>query len=281
MRFLHATCTVTSYLPLGVLYGFSACIRVLVQHVFRYRRSVIWDNLRQAFPSRSEAEIRRLSKQTYARLCDLLVETVKLAKLEPVAIRQRVSFGGLDIIRNNREQRPMIVMAPHLVNWEWAMQSLKLHVPEDAILFYRPLHVKALDDFIYKIRSRFGIILVPGKDAAREIVRRRRQRCLLIIASDQAPSSRQSVRRVSLLGRETTFSTVVEDLAARLDCRVLFVSGKCTRRGFYEAQIEQLCAPGENAERLLERYALALERAVRAQPDIWLWSHRRWRERNI
>ena len=37
-------------LPLAWLYGLSNCVAVLLQHVIRYRRQTVEDNLKQAFP---------------------------------------------------------------------------------------------------------------------------------------------------------------------------------------------------------------------------------------
>ncbi|MDD6228906.1 MAG: acetyltransferase, partial [Bacteroidales bacterium] len=54
-----------SLLPLGVLYGLADVTAWLARVVVRYRRKVIMDNLRHAFPDRSEAELKRICHRFY------------------------------------------------------------------------------------------------------------------------------------------------------------------------------------------------------------------------
>ncbi|MCB0616984.1 MAG: hypothetical protein KDC75_26885, partial [Phaeodactylibacter sp.] len=52
-----------SLLPFPLLYLLSDGIYVLIYHVFGYRKQVVWSNLRNSFPEKSEAELRVIMRR--------------------------------------------------------------------------------------------------------------------------------------------------------------------------------------------------------------------------
>ena len=70
-----------SYLPLTFLYLFSDLLFVVLYHINKYRRQVVDENLRNAFPEKSDAERKKLALQYYHYLCDLIIESVKMINI--------------------------------------------------------------------------------------------------------------------------------------------------------------------------------------------------------
>ena len=60
---------------------------------------------------------------------------------------------------------------------------------------------------------------------------------------------------------------------------VLFVQCRRVRRGYYEMEFHELAKPPykKDEHEILERYIELTERAIREQPESWLWSNRRWK----
>ena len=52
-------------LPLRVLYMISDSFFVVVYYLVRYRRDVVYANLKNSFPEKSEEEIRKISKKFF------------------------------------------------------------------------------------------------------------------------------------------------------------------------------------------------------------------------
>ena len=52
-----------SRLPMRILYIKSDIFFFLIYYVFRYRKNVVLENLRLAFPEKSEAERKKISKK--------------------------------------------------------------------------------------------------------------------------------------------------------------------------------------------------------------------------
>src|SRR5579863_6874037 len=78
-----------SLLPMRVLYLLSDGIYGLVYYVFGYRRKVVMDNLRQAFPEKTEAERVRIAKKFYHNFIDSFVEVIKLVSAKEAWLRKR------------------------------------------------------------------------------------------------------------------------------------------------------------------------------------------------
>ena len=60
---------------------------------------------------------------------------------------------------------------------------------------------------------------------------------------------------------------------------VVFAAIEKPRRGHYHATIKLACADaaGLPEGELTREYVRYLESVIRRQPDMWLWSHRRWK----
>src|ERR1700744_1118657 len=76
-HFLYSTLYVLSLLPFPVLYLMSDGVCFLLYRVLGYRKNVVFKNLRNAFPDKSQKEIDQLARSFYRYLCDLFLETFK------------------------------------------------------------------------------------------------------------------------------------------------------------------------------------------------------------
>ena len=70
-----------SSLPLPVLYRLADILYGILYYVIRYRKKVVYENLQNAFPEKSETEREAVAKQFYRHLTDIIVETLKLRHL--------------------------------------------------------------------------------------------------------------------------------------------------------------------------------------------------------
>ena len=51
-----------SRLPLWALYGITDGVRLLIYYLIGYRKSVVIQNIKNAFPDKSEEEIKKITK---------------------------------------------------------------------------------------------------------------------------------------------------------------------------------------------------------------------------
>src|SRR6266700_3367836 len=67
-----------SLIPMQVLYLFSDCIYGILYYVLKYRKKIVMDNLRTAFPEKTNAELTVIAKKFYRNFADTFIETTKL-----------------------------------------------------------------------------------------------------------------------------------------------------------------------------------------------------------
>src|SRR5271170_4887663 len=78
-----------SLLPMRMLYLLSDAIYGIVYYCIGYRRKVVMDNLRQAFPEKSEAERIDIAKKFYHNFIDSFVEVIKLISADERWLHKR------------------------------------------------------------------------------------------------------------------------------------------------------------------------------------------------
>lgn len=274
-------------LPLGVLYPVSSVAAFLTYHVIRYRRRVVHDNLTQCFQDKNPAAIRAIERRFYRNLTDYIFETLKLLHISDKEIKRRMTFSGVELMDNELAAgRNIVIYFAHTGNWEWA-PSVCLHSRYHGSRkveygqIYRPLRNKTFDALMLEVRSRFGSHSIPKQLTLRHLLQTVKSGCLFETGfmADQKPSHGDPERIVSFMNRPTAVITGTETLARRMDTAVFYWDMSKPSRGHYHIDIIPIAtqAGGTRAGQLTTEYFRLLEKTIRRQPDIWLWSHRRWK----
>lgn len=285
MNFLHALLVIlfilfTGIIPFFLLYPFSDFIRILLSHLFRYRRPLVEQNLIETFPELSQKELRELSWKFYRNLSDVLLEGIKAFTMTRRQLRKRHKVMNPEIaLEYNKTKRSIIAVPSHYGNWEWGSMSGAVQLPQQYIVFYKPLGNKWIDRFARWSRSKHGGKLVSIYNTARVFEEYQDKNSIFIMASDQSPTNLGKAYWINFLGRETAFLHGPEAYAKKYDLPVIFVDIQRVKRGYYQLHLELISdKPRETAEgEITKRYASLLEKAIYHQPENWLWSHRRWK----
>jgi Kdo2-lipid IVA lauroyltransferase/acyltransferase len=268
-------------LPLPLLYGVSTLIAFVLYRIARYRRQVIADNLQHAFPTLGNNEKHALERRIYAHLSDLAVETLAGQGMSRAEFCRRATLENPEILQPFKErQQSLLLLTSHQGNWEWLSHVIGEYMgcPVDAV--YKALHNPHFDAVNYETRARAGVP-IPFSEAGREILRRRREyRCFAMVA-DQSPFKRDKRYWHEFLGRPASFYLGPQRIAEVMQYPVIFVAMTKQRRGYYSVRFEILAEPpyAKGSTAILDRYIDAVERAIRAQPETWMWSNRKWKHR--
>ena len=81
------------------------------------------------------------------------------------------------------------------------------------------------------------------------------------------------------MNQETGFFIGVDRIAKKSDQVVIFPSFKKVKRGYYEIQLNVLEDNPSIIEdfSIIDKYTHILEQSIRKAPEMWLWSHKRWK----
>lgn len=273
-----------SKIPFWGLYKISDFIFLLIYHIIGYRKKVVLKNLKIAFPYKSDQELHRISKQFYAHFCDLFVETIKLLTVPPKEIQSRILINNLDRIRTNlmNEQR-VLLYAAHQGNWEW-LTLLPLYFKTNASTFYKPLKSSYFNELFLLIRERFGVQCLPHKQGFKTLNSFQNHKMIFMscLIGDQNPTAISSKRTIIFFSRQTDFFEGPARIANKIDAVVLFPYFKKYKRGHYELNFEFLAkVKSSGSEELLKEFASILERVIELSPELYLWTHKRWKRNGV
>jgi len=235
--------------------------------------------LSKAYPTHSQRELKRIEKGYYKHLCDLLVEFWKQLTASSDFINKHVQIEGIEKIHQSQKggKSVMLVMG-HVNSWEWAMQKIGLNVSNPFYVLYRPLSNQSIDQLVLKVRTKFGINLIGMSAIVRFLMTNRDRTVGGCFIADQNPPKKNALWS-DFLRRETAFFSGFQKLAKKFNHEVYFLEVTKTKRGYYTGRLELLVKePKEmSEEEMTHLFAKRLEKQIDAQPESWLWSHRRWK----
>ncbi|MBP3517809.1 MAG: lysophospholipid acyltransferase family protein [Parabacteroides sp.] len=272
-----------TYVRWRVLYAFSDLLFGLLYYIVRYRRSIVRRNLTESFPEKSPAEIRRIEKAFYHFFADLILESGKLAFITPDEISRRMRFTNVESINSSlRQGKPVAIYLGHYANWEW-VSSMPLWLEKGTIgaQIYHELRSKRMDRLMLHIRGRMGAVCVEMRKTARYINEwaQNREACAIGFIADQSPKKREVRHFLSFLNHEVPVLTGTEKVIKRYGFEAWYLDVRRVKRGFYEAEFVRLHEmPRELSDfELTALYFQRLEQTIRRQPELYLWTHNRFK----
>lgn len=271
-----------SLLPFPLLYLLSDGIYFLIYRVLGYRKEVVMNNLRNSFPEKDEAELKAIASKFYRWFCDLTLETLKTLTISPEEVRKRVEFRGKDILQQYaREKRSVILVLGHYGNWELAgaRYSQERDIPQLHVI-YHPLANARFDRLMYHMRTRHGTKLYTMRETSKAMIRDRDLLTATAFIADQTPSPERAYW-MTFLNQDTPVFQGTEGLARKLDKPVIYISITRPERGYYCMSMETLVADPTRTRdgEITEVHTRRLEQDIRKYPELWLWTHRRWKHK--
>lgn len=281
---LYYMCCCIAILPRFVRYYIlQEFIFFILQYVIRYRRKVVMENLRNAFPEKSEKELRDIAKRCNRNLAEQVINIISLAGASTNRRKKLLRFEGAEAYVKATADTDFVVMGGHLGCWEYFTALGVYDKGHKLVSVYHPLQSNTLDYLFKRLRACDNTELIPRDDSLLYFVRNRGkgQKLALGLIADQNPFWYPDAHWINFFHQETIFADGGENVARKYSLPVILVYMRRLRRGEYELFFEQLYDGKEEvAENVItERYAHRLEEIIRECPEMWLWSHRRWKHK--
>jgi Kdo2-lipid IVA lauroyltransferase/acyltransferase len=271
---------IISLLPFFVLYIFSDGLYVALFYLLRYRRNVVKENLANAFPEKTVEERHLIEKKYYHFLSDMIFESIKMFTISESEMNKRFSFKNLPEINQYLENgRSVIAVTGHYGNWEWGSLSFISHLKKPVLIVYKPLSDKRFGEKLNTIRARFGSVLIPMKQTLRKVAGYKATTHVLVLLGDQTPVRGETQYFTEFLNQPTAVFLGIEKIAKMTNNPVLFFRINRLKRGHYQAEAITIT---DNPKELKDyeitiAHTKKLEQTIKEQPELWLWSHRRWK----
>lgn len=239
------------------------------------------ENLRNAFPEKSDAEIERIAKGVFTNLCKNGVEWVSVRKLNKENIDLWVKSEGLDKIgRVLSKGKGGIVLSSHFGNWE----LLHVYFPlkgYHGTTIARRLYFDKYDQFLSSVRASKGVSVIYRGESPKKLLRLLKQNKLIGILADQDMDSVEGIF-VDFFGKPayTPKAPVAFSLASGaplIPCLVIREGGRHRLVIEDPIEMEEKSTKDETIRFNTERWSRLMESYVRKYPEQWVWMHRRWK----
>ncbi len=267
-------------IPFGVLYAFSDLVFYLVYYVAGYRKKVVFNNLKNSFPEKDDAWITKTAKGFYHHFADMLIESLKAFTMKDKAIVERYKFNDVAFLDAlYRKGKNVLCVAGHYGNWEWGGIATGPQVLHKPVGFYKPLSNKYVDGYVQHTRVQGRAVLASIASTAETFSTGWGEPAIYYMVADQSPSSKRLAFWVNFLNQETAALHGPEKYARLYNMPVVFAHATKVKRGYYTVDFRMLEPEPENTGpgEITARYMQMLESVIKADPQYYLWSHRRWK----
>lgn len=271
-------------LPRPVLSAFGAFVGWLAW-TLGIRRRVALDNLRLAFPEKSEAERRAIARANYRHLGQMIPDFLRVPTLSPEALDRIFVYDGWECyLAAAALGKGVIACTAHFGNFDLlASANTRRGVPITQIA--RKMGKNVANDLIREVRRRSGVdelVVEPGQ-TMRAILRALKQNRVIGWTIDQ----NQPVRPVfpTFFGVPAATASTPAFLARKTGCAIIFTLSVPLGDGRHRVFIEGPLIPPDTGNPEADDLAFTqllndkLEEWVRRHPDRWYWVHRRWKTR--
>lgn len=272
-------------LSLGAALALGTFLGLVWFHVVRVRRRTVLEALGRAFPEWSRGRRRAVARSMYVRLARHAMEFFRAVG---GASTSRVAVEGIEHYeRSLVTGHGVIVATAHIGGFDLAAVN-QAAAGRKLTLLSRRLSNRSLDRRWMEWRRRCGLAIVDEAAPLAEMARVLRAGGTLVLLVDQATPPDRGGIRIPFLGRPAWTTRLPAILALRTGAPIVPVFPETRPDGTHLIRVEPPVAPAtgegtvaERSERIVREIAERLEARIRANPDQWLWLHRRWKDFDV
>ena len=278
-RSVYGLIYVASMIPMSLLYSMASFAYVLVYKVFGYRKTVVIQNVARSFPEKRYGEIRGIVKRFYASFANYFAEMIKSVSVPAPVLDRKIKFENLELIDEHLHAgRNVIACLGHCGNWEM-LNFMPYKLRHEMYAVYKPLQSGMMNRLMIKLRSRFGMKLIPDRSVIRHLLKQQSSPAVYLFLADQCPRFTEDKYRFELLNQQTYVFSGMEKLARMSRSAVVYLHITQPLKGNYVVRCMSVCPEAETAKEteITQKYVELLSENIRQAPSGWLWTHKRWK----
>jgi KDO2-lipid IV(A) lauroyltransferase len=278
-RSVYGVAYAVSMLPMAFLYSMASFAFLLAYHVIGYRKLVVIQNISRSFPDMKYGEIRCIVEKFYTCFTAYFAEMIKSISAPAKLLDKKITFENLELIdKHVNNRRNVIACLGHCGNWEM-LNFMPYKLQHDMYAVYKPLRSGIMNRLMIKLRSRFGMKLIPDKSVIRHILTQTSSPAVYLFLADQSPLIKEDKYKFELLNQETYVFSGMEKLARTSRSAVIYLHITQRSKGNYKITCIPVCSEAEsmNEGEITRKYVDLLTKNIKEEPYGWLWTHKRWK----
>jgi len=246
----------------------------------RHRRVAV-RNLSRVYPDRDRRWRQRMARESFAELGRTILEIPHVFLRSRGFLRSRIQVEGEDEFHATMAQgKGAFIAAYHHSNWEMCGIMYSTFA-SDPNCIYRSFRQPSLEHFVKQCRERFGASMRSRQQGLRWLPKELKQGHSAYILLDQHLSVGIPVPFLGHLANTTTVpATFVCKHDTPVFCLALHRIGKAFRFRLQFWRVEMPALTGDkhaDMYRIMHRIGKSFEPVINQRPELWLWSHQRWK----
>ena len=265
---------ILSFFPLKVRYSFFENLGLLGYYLIKKRRVLTIDNIKRAFPEKTDKEVIRIAKESYKTMGKMVMTSIFL---------EDITTNGHTVIKNEElilkacedNEKAVIIVSLHLGGFEAG--SIMRSIRKFYAVFRRQKNRK-LNDLMTEWREKGGLHSIPLRDseALNSVLK---NKTLIALASDHHADDVE----IEFFGRKTT--AVSGPVLLGLKHKIPLVLSYAIFEGNTVKVINKKILEIEKKENLkatvkynMQKIFYEFEEIIKEYPEQYMWQHKRWRD---
>lgn len=264
---------------------FGKMLSKLLYFALPKRVRIAEENLRIAFPEKDKAWIKTTARKVFENMGIVFAEFLAIPKLSDEEVKDYIRFENVELIKEKYDQgKGVLLLSGHYGNWELLAYSVAVYLDLPILVIVKPLSNYYLDNIINNFRTSRGNSVVSMYESAFKVVKTLKNGGIVALLADQSATKDKDIF-VEFFGRKA--ATFDSPAHFALKYNVPIILGFAQRQDYFykvrlvEIEHSDLNFDAEGIYTLTKRYITLLEDAIRQQPELWLWTHRRWKHKPV
>ncbi|MCD4708476.1 MAG: lysophospholipid acyltransferase family protein [Candidatus Sabulitectum sp.] len=239
-------------------------------------------NISTAFPEKTSREVDRIGSSSYANSGRFMVEFIRQGRMGRKYFEKYITVEKTDALEKTLKHTTGIIgLTFHFGNWEYYGAS-NVFLGKDISFLVGRQRNSLVDGYINRLRSSQGPRLLTRDVSMRGIIRIARQGGIVCWLSDQSAGRNGLV--VDFFGKPASTPRGAAAFSVKLNMPI--TCGFMIReKGPYQRfVVKEFLMPDRNLPKheaeveLTQRYTKVLEGMIKEYPELYWWSHRRWKK---
>ena len=290
---------VLSALPLRFHWASAHLVGWIANHLVRYRRKVVCENIDRSFPDAPEHLRKRYVRDFYRHFGRLVCETIWFSHTTARRMERSQIVSAVNPEESARLQSVApgtIILAGHYANWALLFGFDHFALPEgsadsyafkrsNVAMVYKKLNSPLWDEIFRECRLRLlGTDFenyIESAGILRHVVEHHGDGYFYMFDTDQRPyANAKAVMDVEFMGQPAQTMYAGAGVAHKYGLAVSYLSmtRKPSGKG-YLCELKTICDDASKMEvqQIMDEFYRLLEADIRKDPGEYLWSHKRWK----
>lgn len=248
--------------------------------ILRKRNLIAHRNMELCEIGENQTERDKILREMYQNLGMTVAEFARLKKYSPADLINKVEMSNVQRFDQAFAYgKGVILLSGHYDNWELLVQAIAAYGYKIDIVVRQQHNLKA-DDLINNLRKSENIRVIVAETQARNIIKALKQGRGVAVLHDVYGG--RNGHMVPLFGHPVSTLAGVIEIAVRYKTPIMIGFVKREAGGKHTVDISKPLIAGEaesfdSVDTILKYYHKSLEEAVRENPNLWLWTHKRFK----